>query len=410
MQGEKGEAIKDANGEVLFDVGSGAQCEQCHMPGRHYMGIDYRPDHSFRIPRPDLSSHLGTPNACNRCHFNKSYQWSQEYMVKWYGTKQRPHYGSILAAGREHQPEVLDELVQLAGDRLYPAIARATALDQLAAYRGEKSSLAFILALTDEEAIMRQTAVRRMNEPDPWKMLSLLAPLLYDPVKAVRIEAALRLTVLPSEMIAGDLRVKFDGVLAEYRKAAEHTGDFAASRHNLGNMYANLGQTEQAVEHYRKAIEIDDLFYPAKVNLAGVYNRMGRNSEAEVLLRAVVEQHPNLPQIKYSLALLLAEEKKYEDAEVYLMAAVSDMPHHARARYNLGLLQQRLGRDRLAEASLMSAVNLEPDNFDYLYALADFYLKRGRWERAQEIAQKMIERHPDQKMGHDIVDFVKRQK
>jgi tetratricopeptide (TPR) repeat protein len=110
------------------------------------------------------------------------------------------------------------------------------------------------------------------------------------------------------------------------------------------------------------------------------------------------------------LALLLAEEKKYEDAEVYLMAAVSDMPHHARARYNLGLLQQRLGRDRLAEASLMSAVNLEPDNFDYLYALADFYLKRGRWERAQEIAQKMIERHPDQKMGHDLVDFVKRQK
>ena len=409
-QGQQGEAIRDASGEILFDVGTGAQCEQCHMPGRNYMGIDYRPDHSFRIPRPDLSSHLGTPNACNRCHFDKSYQWSQEYMVKWYGTKQRPHYGSTLAAGREYQPEALDELVQLAGDRLYPAIARATALDQLSAYRGEKSRLAFTLALADEEAIMRQTAARRLNEQDPWKMLGLLSPLLYDPVKAVRIEAAQRLTVLPTDMITGDLRVKFEGVLSEYRKAAEHTGDFAASRHNLGNMYANLGRTELAVEHYRAAIEIDDLFYPAKVNLAGVYNRIGRNSDAEVLLREVVEQHPDLPQIKYSLALLLAEEKKYEDAEVYLKAAVSDMPNNARARYNLGLLQQRLGRDNLAEASLMQAVNIEPGNIDFLYALADFYLKQGRWERAEEIAREMIERHPNQKIGHDIADFVRKQK
>ena len=409
-QGEKGEAIRDKNGEVLFDVGSGAQCEQCHMPGRYYMGIDYRPDHSFRIPRPDLSTSLGTPNACNRCHYDKSNEWSQEYMVLWYGTRQRPHYGSILAAGREHQPEALEALAKLAEDRLYPAIARATALEQLSAYENEKSSLAFILALTDEEAIMRHTAVRRLNEPDPWKMLSLLSPLLYDPVKAVRIEAAQRLTVIPSEMITGDLRLKFEGVLAEYRKAAEHTGDFAASRHNLGNMYANLGKTELAVTHYKKAIQIDDLFYPAKVNLAGIYNRIGRNRDAEMLLRSVVEQYPDLYQIKYSLALLLAEEKKYKAAEVYLTAAVSGMPLHARARYNLGLLQQQLGRDNLAEASLRKAVNMEPGNIDYLYALADFYLKRGRWKRAEEIAREMIARHPDQKIGHDIADFIRRQK
>ncbi|MGD9290577.1 MAG: multiheme c-type cytochrome, partial [Desulfobacterales bacterium] len=67
-EGEKGESIKSADGEVLFEVGSGAECVQCHMPERPYMVIDYRADHSFRIPRPDLSVELGTPNACNRCH------------------------------------------------------------------------------------------------------------------------------------------------------------------------------------------------------------------------------------------------------------------------------------------------------------------------------------------------------
>ncbi|MBW2285199.1 MAG: hypothetical protein JRF65_11435, partial [Deltaproteobacteria bacterium] len=67
-KGEKGDPVRSREGAVLFEVGSGAECVQCHMAGRVYMGIDYRPDHSFRIPRPDLSMKLGVPNACNRCH------------------------------------------------------------------------------------------------------------------------------------------------------------------------------------------------------------------------------------------------------------------------------------------------------------------------------------------------------
>ena len=51
-EGEKGEPVKSLGGEVLFEVGTGADCVQCHMPGRKYMGIDYRPDHSIRVPRP----------------------------------------------------------------------------------------------------------------------------------------------------------------------------------------------------------------------------------------------------------------------------------------------------------------------------------------------------------------------
>ncbi len=40
---------------------AGAQCVGCHMPTRTYMVIDDRRDHSIRIPRPDLSVKLGTP-------------------------------------------------------------------------------------------------------------------------------------------------------------------------------------------------------------------------------------------------------------------------------------------------------------------------------------------------------------
>ena len=51
-------------------------CASCHMPARTYMVVDRRHDHSFRVPRPDLSVKLGTPNACNDCHRDKSAEWA----------------------------------------------------------------------------------------------------------------------------------------------------------------------------------------------------------------------------------------------------------------------------------------------------------------------------------------------
>ena len=57
---------------------AGALCANCHMPTRTYMVIDVRRDHSLRIPRPDVSVKIGTPNACNQCHSNKSAQWAYD--------------------------------------------------------------------------------------------------------------------------------------------------------------------------------------------------------------------------------------------------------------------------------------------------------------------------------------------
>ena len=60
-------------------------CASCHMPVSTYMVIDKRHDHSLRIPRPDLSVKLGTPNACNNCHADKSAQWAADAIERWHG-------------------------------------------------------------------------------------------------------------------------------------------------------------------------------------------------------------------------------------------------------------------------------------------------------------------------------------
>ena len=47
---------------------AGAACVNCHMPATTYMEVDSRRDHSFRVPRPDMSLIYNSPNACTGCH------------------------------------------------------------------------------------------------------------------------------------------------------------------------------------------------------------------------------------------------------------------------------------------------------------------------------------------------------
>ena len=62
----------------------GAACASCHMATTTYMVVDPRHDHSFRIPRPDLSTTLGVPNACNKCHEDRSPAWATAEIRKRY--------------------------------------------------------------------------------------------------------------------------------------------------------------------------------------------------------------------------------------------------------------------------------------------------------------------------------------
>jgi predicted CXXCH cytochrome family protein len=386
-------------------VGSGAQCINCHMPGRYYMGVDYRRDHSFRIPRPDLSDKLGTPNACTQCHADKNNNWASNYIKEWYGKRTRPHYGEIFAEAYDSQPEAFAKLVKLANDDLYPAIVRASALSLMGDYFPDSSIQVMHTYFTSDESLLRYTAIRH------YPMTSLegaktLLPLLNDPVKAVRIEAAVSLMVVPQEQLPKNKIALLNTVLSEYREAMEYSADFAASRHNLGNFYNNQSKFREAIIHYKEAIHIDDEFYPAKVNLAMIYNRQGENEKAALLLKNVVQNHPEIDDVYYSLGLLLAEMKMYEESVNYLKQASEKMQYNARVFYNLGQVQQVLGENKEAENSFKKALDIDPENFDFLWVLADFYLKNERYSDSKTMAEKMELLYPANGTSQQILERI----
>jgi tetratricopeptide (TPR) repeat protein len=388
----------------------GALCVKCHMVERPYMVIDWRADHSLRLPRPDLSAEIGTPNACTQagCHADRPLQWSVDAYRRWYGQARRPHYGTAFAAARSGEPGATAELVRLAGHPLQPAIVRATALELLAAYPGAEAAAAVRAGVAADDPLIRHTAVTHLAIADPAERAALLAPLLSDPVKAVRLAALSSLASVPRELLKSYQQEAFDRALEEYRTAMAYSLDFASSGLNLGNLELNLGRLAEAERFYRLALAIDELFFPARMNLAVLLAGQGRNDEAERELRAVLAAYPDNADAAYSLGLLLVEMGRPDEGLEWLERAAAAQPSHARAHYNLGLLLQQLGRLDEARAELERALAIEPGNPDLLVALADHLIRRGFAGQAQPLVERLLALDPGNEIGRQMLAVISR--
>lgn len=96
---------------------------------------------------------------------------------------------------------------------------RSTALSPLAAYPAEETRRSYELALMDAEALIRRTAVDNLNVSDPNRQNTLLTSILYDPVKAVRIEAARKMTEISDAPLNSNQKMVFETSLEEYQKS-----------------------------------------------------------------------------------------------------------------------------------------------------------------------------------------------
>ena len=382
----------------------GSLCVNCHMPAKNYMQIQARPDHSLRVPRPDLSVKLGTPNACSTCHADKPAQWAADQVARWYGPKRRqePHFGETFAATRAGQPQAREALARLAVDAAQPAIVRASALAEL---RGDGSSgiSERIQATRDADAQVRAAAADSFDAVPVAQRLYALGPLLSDPVRAVRIAAARGLSSLAPDQLAAQ-RPAFDAALAEYIAAQNVSLDMPGAQLNLAVVYQNIGQPDAAELHYLQALKIDPDFTPARANLAQLYNGMGRNADAERVLTEGLKRMPAIGELQYSLGLLLAEEKRIDEAAAALAKAAQLLPERARVHYNLGLALQQLGRRQPAEAALLQAQKLEPRDAAICYALAVFYAQGGQHAQALTWAEKALALDPANAQARQLVN------
>jgi predicted CXXCH cytochrome family protein len=373
----------------------GAQCVSCHMPAKDYMEVHARPDHSLRIPRPDLSQSLGTPNACTGCHADKPAAWASEAIDRWFGTdwRRHPQFAEAIAFGRAGKPEALAKLRQLTEEPEMPAIARATALDLLRGY-GDGGLAAATEALGDPDPAVRRSAVAVLERARPGTRLAQVGPLLSDPVRAVRVEAARVLSSVPAADFEPVLRGRFDAALGEFRAVQEASLDMPGSHLNLAVLAENQGRPTEAVQRYLAALRLDPDFTPAQLNLARLYSTLGQPQDAERILREGIARVPSQGDLHYSLGLLLAEQRRLGDAIAALAEAARLLPDRPRVHYNFALALQQAGRRPDAELALLKAQSLAPGDRSIAYALAVFYSQDRRWFLAIPWAEKLVALDP----------------
>ncbi len=376
---------------------SGGLCVDCHMPERTYMQVDPRRDHSMRVPRPDLAERLETPDACTKCHAEKSHQWAAQYTKQWYGELERGeiHYGEIFYAGRRFYPEAQDDLVDLVKNAERPPMVRATALHLLRGYPSPTTLEVIKSALNETNPLIRLQAVEATEMVDTQQRWPLLNPLLQDSVRAVRVQAAQALSGISGEQISAKEKELLTRVLEEYKQTQYINADHETAHLNLGVLALSQGDYAAAEAAYNKSIEIEPLFAYSYINLADLYRQQGREKDAERVLVDALDTHTNLPEVHHALGLTYVRQNRNEKALTHLQKAAELAPEIPRFAYVYGIALNSTGDPQAAIKALKSTLKLHPYNRDVLYALTTLHIENGETEAAIGYAKKLVSYFPE---------------
>ncbi len=369
----------------------GSMCVDCHMPHRTYMDVDPRRDHSLRIPRPDLSVKLGTPNACSGCHVNDQMnmveqetraklndyqswldaaengnesvqaaitttdQWCDDACAKWYGADRKTpyHFAEAIAAFRRGEADAVQRMLSLVSmpEDAAPGIARATALAELGQHNVSDTIqlAATILKDQDEPTIVRAAAVGVFAIATPNATKRALLPMLDDPIRLIRNEAARVLVssgayqeLNPSEKTRVDLSLRsvHDALMAASDRAGAHMA--------WAMLCEQQGRASEAIEAYETAMRLEPMTTGPRTNLASLLDRIAEEQRQQGQTATAMKS--------------LARAQALRDEELpFLKRDALLAPDNADVQYRYGLALYLHGDETEALAQLEKAVELQPE-------------------------------------------------
>jgi tetratricopeptide (TPR) repeat protein len=383
------------------------------MVERTYMVVDPRRDHSMRVPRPDLSDRLETPNACIQCHDHKdkSNRWAADYCKQWYGELQegQTHYGEVFHAGRRGYPEAAEGLIGLANNRQNPPMQRATALQLLGNYPSQEAFSAIRQNLNDPDPLIRATAVQSLEMVSADERIPVIKHLLNDPVRLVRVRTAFSLAGASRSRMTREEQRLLKIALDEYRQVQFINADHPTSHLNLGVLATMEGNRTAAESAYRKAIELEPMLSLTYINLADLYRSQGRDDLGENVLKQALDINPSFSDVCHALGLLYVRQKNYDKALEYLKQATELAPENSRFSYVYGIALNSMQKSQDALAVLKRALEFHPYDRDLLYALTTINRDLGNIENALEYVQRLIELYPQDRSFRQLEQLLRSQ-
>jgi predicted CXXCH cytochrome family protein len=387
-------------------------CASCHMPARTYMVVDRRHDHSFRVPRPDLSAQLGTPNACNDCHGDKTAEWAASAIERWHEPNRKglQNYAEAFHAAWAGRGDAAALLAQVAADAKAPAFVRASAMTELAPWLSPANIGLARAGLSDPDPMVRIGALDMLANVSAAQLWPLVSPLLSDSNRGVRIRAAALLAAVPTASQPAVDRERFERATAEFIAAQRLNADRPQARSTLGNFYARRGLATEAEAEYKAALRLSPQFTPAAINLADLYRQLGRDGDGESALRAAIATSPRDAGLHHALGLALTRLKRTDEAIAELHRAAEIEPDRARYPYVYAVALHSAGRGDEAMTVLNQILVRHPDDRDTLLALISFTRDAGDFATAFDYAERLARVAPNDPNVAALVESLRRQR
>ncbi len=287
--------IYDDPAHHFHDPGTaGAECTSCHAPERVYMGNDWRADHSFRVPRPDLSVETGAPDACTTCHADRSAGWAATEIARRFpdSANRGPHYGQTLAQGREDAAAAATDLAALAEDEGAPGIVRATALWILEGSESAEMAERLAPLMSDRDPLIRAAAVGLQVVAPPRDRVIRLVESLDDPSRSVRMAAARAMLNAPVARLPGAMQTDLDAAMSEWRAAMASRLDFPETHLQLGGLALAMRNPDAADGAFREVVRMDPQRIEAWVMIARIAAATGGAEAAAAALDEALAANP----------------------------------------------------------------------------------------------------------------------
>jgi Flp pilus assembly protein TadD len=374
-----------------------------HMTRRAGQRRVYRRVSVFRDR--DLSAKLGTPNACNDCHADKSSEWATAAIERWHGPDRKSFqkYAEAFDSAWTDKTNAARLLAAVVQDRNTPAIARASALADLGSHVSPSNLGLARQALSDPDPMVRIGALDMLGNVPAAQIWPVVASLLSDPSRGVRIRAVSLLAAVPAASQPAADRERFERAAAQFVAAQRLNADRPEARSALGSFYARRGLTVEAEAEYKAALRLSPQFAPGAINLADLYRQSGRDSAGETVLRATIATSPEDAGLHHALGLTLTRLKRPEEALVELRRAAELEPDRARYAYVYAVGLQSYGRTPDATTVLKEILARHPADRDILMALVTFNRDAGDVSSALDYAQQLARIEPT---NRDLVDLI----
>ncbi len=374
----------------------GAQCVNCHMPEQVYMGVDKRRDHSMRIPRPDISIQIGSPNACIQCHTSQSNEWAVDALLHW-GMETRDgkvHIGVIFDNARKGDPTALSKIHDLALDPNNNAIWRGTAAELLGQYRAVKTGSAANELLQSANPLLRASAVRSTENLPLVQRFRILQPHLNETNDSVIMEIARVLSEIPLAQIPPADASVLTSIFNRYLNIQSDHLDLPSVQVQLGNFYSKRGYPERAESAYRAAIRINPQVTGAYINLADLKRSEGDDVAAGKILFNAVKRFPTDADILHALGLLEIRRKNYDAALEFLKSASAYASDNIQYRYIYAVALHDLGQAERSIKELEAALNLSAYSSNILLALVAYSLELEQYPQAKTYSERLVSLDP----------------